>query len=63
MCDNSDRQIEQALQSARAAFARAQKDTQDAFLRYTNSLETERQARDAVAAAEKRRDNISVYLW
>ncbi|KAJ7326423.1 hypothetical protein DFH08DRAFT_885814 [Mycena albidolilacea] len=52
----------QALQSARAAFARAQKDTQDAFLRYTNSLEAERQARDAVAAAEKRRDNIMATL-
>ncbi|KAJ7779569.1 hypothetical protein B0H14DRAFT_2961954 [Mycena olivaceomarginata] len=52
----------QALQSARAAFARAQKDTQDAFLRYTSSLEAERQARDAVAAAEKRRDNIMATL-
>ncbi|KAF8208282.1 hypothetical protein K438DRAFT_1713130 [Mycena galopus ATCC 62051] len=48
----------QALQSARAAFARAQKDTQDAFLRYTTCLETENQARTAINAAEKRRDDI-----
>ncbi|KAJ7625004.1 hypothetical protein DFH06DRAFT_1444692 [Mycena polygramma] len=52
----------QALQSARAAFARAQKDTQDAFLRYTNCLETERQARAAVGTAEKRRDDIMATL-
>jgi hypothetical protein len=38
---------------------RAQKDTQDAFMRYTACLDTERQARQAVAAAEKRRDDIS----
>ncbi|KAJ7716559.1 hypothetical protein B0H16DRAFT_1898364 [Mycena metata] len=49
----------QALQNARNAFARAQKDTQDAFLRYTNCLETERQARAAVSTAEKRRDDIT----
>ncbi|KAJ7704311.1 hypothetical protein B0H17DRAFT_1039231 [Mycena rosella] len=52
----------QALQSSRAAFARAQKDTQDAFLRYTNCLETERQARAAVTTAEKRRDDIMAAL-
>ncbi|KAF7343471.1 hypothetical protein MVEN_01780000 [Mycena venus] len=52
----------QALQSARAAFSRAQKDTQDAFLRYTNCLETERQARAAVSSAEKRRDDIMAAL-
>ncbi|KAJ6612769.1 hypothetical protein B0H10DRAFT_2278244 [Mycena sp. CBHHK59/15] len=49
----------QALQNSRAAFTRAQKDTQDAFLRYTNCLETERQARAAVTTAEKRRDDIT----
>ncbi|KAJ6588429.1 hypothetical protein B0H19DRAFT_1226255 [Mycena capillaripes] len=49
----------QALQSARAAFARAQKDTHEAFMRYTNCLETERQARAAVSSAEKRRDDIT----
>ncbi|KAJ7747924.1 hypothetical protein DFH07DRAFT_573728 [Mycena maculata] len=52
----------QALQSSRAAFARAQKDTQDAFLRYTTCLETERQARAAVTTAEKRRDDIMAAL-
>ncbi|KAJ7216603.1 hypothetical protein GGX14DRAFT_605439 [Mycena pura] len=52
----------QALQSCRAAFARAQKETQDAFLRYTNCIDAERHARDAVAAAEKRRDNIMAAL-
>ncbi|KAJ7507258.1 hypothetical protein B0H11DRAFT_1970937 [Mycena galericulata] len=52
----------QVLQSARAAFARAQKDTQDAFLRYTNCLETEHQARAAVSTAEKRRDDIMAAL-
>ncbi|KAJ3921243.1 hypothetical protein F5877DRAFT_36398 [Lentinula edodes] len=48
----------QALQISRAALARAQKDTQDAFLRYTACLDAERQARQSVAAAEKRRDDI-----
>jgi hypothetical protein len=38
---------------------RAQKDTQDAFMRYTSCLDIERQARQAVASAEKRRDDIS----
>jgi len=48
----------QGLQAARNALARAQKDTQDAFMRYTACLDVERQARQAVTAAEKRRDNI-----
>ncbi|KAJ7135405.1 hypothetical protein C8R43DRAFT_616694 [Mycena crocata] len=52
----------QALQSSRAAFARAQKDTQEAFLRYTACLETEAQARAAVSTAEKRRDDIMAAL-
>ncbi|KAJ7130198.1 hypothetical protein C8R44DRAFT_699329 [Mycena epipterygia] len=52
----------QALQSSRAALARAQKDTQDALLRYTNCLESERQARAAVTTAEKRRDDIIAAL-
>lgn len=50
---------EQGLQAARNALLRAQKDTQDAFMRYTACLDVERQARQAVAAAEKRRDDIS----
>jgi hypothetical protein len=38
---------------------RAQKDTQDSFMRYTACLDVERQARQAVSTAEKRRDDIS----
>ncbi|KAJ4496006.1 hypothetical protein C8J55DRAFT_545350 [Lentinula edodes] len=52
----------QALQISRAALARAQKDTQDAFLRYTACLDAERQARQSVAAAEKRRDDVMAAL-
>ncbi|KAJ3716413.1 hypothetical protein FB446DRAFT_295034 [Lentinula raphanica] len=52
----------QALQMSRAALARAQKDTQDAFLRYTACLDAERQARQSVAAAEKRRDDVMAAL-
>ncbi|KAF5355390.1 hypothetical protein D9757_012548 [Collybiopsis confluens] len=52
----------QALQITRAALARAQKDTQDAFLRYTACLDVERQARQSVAAAEKRRDDVMSVL-
>jgi hypothetical protein len=51
--------LEQGLQAARTALLRAQKDTQDAFMRYTTCLDVERQARQGVAAAEKRRDDIS----
>lgn len=40
---------------------RAQKDTQDAFMRYTACLDVERQARQAVTTAEKRRDDISEF--
>ncbi|KAJ4490018.1 hypothetical protein J3R30DRAFT_3321487 [Lentinula aciculospora] len=52
----------QSLQITRAALARAQKDTQDAFLRYTACLDAERQARQSVAAAEKRRDDVMAAL-
>ena len=38
---------------------RAQKDTQEAFMRYTSYREIEQQARLAVTNAEKRRDDIS----
>jgi hypothetical protein len=37
----------------------AQKDTQEAFMRYTSYREIEQQARLAVTNAEKRRDDIS----
>jgi hypothetical protein len=53
---------EQALQAARMSLIRAQKDTQDAFMRYTACLDVERQARQAVTTAEKRRDDISQFL-
>jgi hypothetical protein len=49
----------QTLFGARGALARAQKATQDAFLKYTSCLEAERQARQDVTSAEKRRDDIS----
>jgi hypothetical protein len=52
----------QALQAARASLLRAQKDTQDAFMRYTSCLDIERQARQAVNSAEKRRDDIMALL-
>ncbi|KAF9530541.1 hypothetical protein CPB83DRAFT_850505 [Crepidotus variabilis] len=52
----------QALAAARASLMRAQKDTQDAFMRYTSCLDIERQARQAVASAEKRRDDIMAIL-
>lgn len=52
---------EQALQTSRMSLLRAQKDTQDAFMKYTSCLDIERQARQAVTSAEKRRDDISVY--
>ncbi|KAF6751727.1 hypothetical protein DFP72DRAFT_473611 [Ephemerocybe angulata] len=52
---NSSRQT---LQASRVALQRAQKETQDAFMRYTSCLDLERQARQAVLAAERRRDDI-----
>ena len=41
---------------------RAQKDTQEAFMRYTSYREIEQQARLAVTNAEKRRDDISEHM-
>jgi len=52
--------LEQALQVARISLSQAQKETQDAFMRYTACLDVERQARQAVTTAEKRRDDISM---
>ncbi|EKM78425.1 hypothetical protein AGABI1DRAFT_107605 [Agaricus bisporus var. burnettii JB137-S8] len=52
----------QALQAARMSLLRAQKDTQDSFMRYTACLDVERQARQAVTTAEKRRDDIMTVL-
>jgi predicted nucleic acid-binding Zn-ribbon protein len=50
---------EQSLQAARSALTRAQKDTQEAYMRYTSYREIEQQAHIAVTNAEKRRDDIS----
>lgn len=55
--------VEQALQTSRMSLLRAQKDTQDAFMKYTACLDIERQARQAVTSAEKRRDDISAYMY
>jgi len=55
--------LEQALQVARMTLIRAQKETQDAFMRYTACLDVERQTRQAVTTAEKRRDDISMCYW
>ncbi|KAK2460779.1 hypothetical protein APHAL10511_007249 [Amanita phalloides] len=52
----------QALHAARMSLARAQKDTQEAFMRYTTCLDIERQAKMAVTAAEERRDDIMALL-
>jgi hypothetical protein len=49
----------QALLNARDSLSRALVETQEAFLKYTACLEAERQARRDVAAAERRRDDIS----
>lgn len=57
----TDTPVEQTLQASRISLLRAQKDTQDAFMRYTSCLDIERQARKEVAAAEKRRDDISEF--
>jgi anthranilate/para-aminobenzoate synthase component II len=53
---------EQSLHAARMALQRAQKETQDSFMRYTSCLDLERQARQAVLMAEKRRDDIGKSL-
>ncbi|KAG1752205.1 hypothetical protein EDB19DRAFT_1627813 [Suillus lakei] len=52
----------QYLQEARAALARAQSQTQDAFQRYTVSLEAEARARRDVNAAEQQRDELMTAL-
>ncbi|KIJ16357.1 hypothetical protein PAXINDRAFT_168497 [Paxillus involutus ATCC 200175] len=48
----------QFLQDARAALCRAQSQTQEAFQRYTASLEAEARARREVAVAEQHRDEL-----
>ncbi|KIY49781.1 hypothetical protein FISHEDRAFT_40695 [Fistulina hepatica ATCC 64428] len=50
------------LLAARSALQRAQQETHEAFLRYTACLEAEQQARQTVAAAEKRRDDLVALL-
>ncbi|KAF7292877.1 hypothetical protein MIND_01186700 [Mycena indigotica] len=51
-----------ALHNCRATFLRAQKDSQEAFIRYTNCLEAERQARAALGAAEQRHEDYMAAL-
>jgi hypothetical protein len=51
--------LEQLLQDIRNNLSRAQKDTQEAFLRYTSCLETERRARQELAAAEQHYGGLS----
>ena len=47
------------MASAKAALARAQRDTQEAFARYTACLDTEAQIRQQLSIAEERRDALS----
>jgi hypothetical protein len=49
----------QALQAARERLTRTQKETQEAFSRYTSCLEAERHARQEVAATEQHREDLS----
>ncbi|CDO68231.1 hypothetical protein BN946_scf184870.g5 [Trametes cinnabarina] len=50
------------MASAKAALARAQRDTQEAFSRYTACLETEAQIRQQLSIAEERRDALMASL-
>ncbi|KAH8829145.1 hypothetical protein DL96DRAFT_1031181 [Flagelloscypha sp. PMI_526] len=52
----------QILHAARAGLSRAEDNTRRAFNAYTAALEEERQARQAVTAAEKRRDDVMAML-
>ncbi len=47
------------LASARSAFSRAQRETQESFARYTACLDTEAQARQQLSMLEERRDALS----
>ncbi|EIW58015.1 uncharacterized protein TRAVEDRAFT_126223 [Trametes versicolor FP-101664 SS1] len=47
------------MAGAKAALARAQRETQDAFARYTACLDTEAQIRQQLSIAEERRDGLS----
>ncbi|RDX41963.1 hypothetical protein OH76DRAFT_1363646 [Lentinus brumalis] len=50
------------LASARAAFSRAQRDTQEAFSRYTACVDAETQARQQLSMLEERRDALMASL-
>ncbi|EJF56086.1 hypothetical protein DICSQDRAFT_164012 [Dichomitus squalens LYAD-421 SS1] len=50
------------LASARAAFFRAQRETQESFARYTSCLEAEAQARQQLSMLEERRDALMASL-
>lgn len=51
--------IGRTMAGAKAALARAQRETQDAFARYTACLDTEAQIRQQLSIAEERRDGLS----
>ncbi|KAI0706543.1 hypothetical protein C8Q76DRAFT_630019 [Earliella scabrosa] len=50
------------LASARVTFSRAQRDTQEAFARYTACMEAETQARQQLSMLEERRDALMASL-
>ncbi|KAI0324414.1 hypothetical protein GY45DRAFT_1349432 [Cubamyces sp. BRFM 1775] len=50
------------MASAKTALARAQRDTQEAFARYTACLDTEAQIRQQLSIAEERRDALMASL-
>ncbi|KAI0750257.1 hypothetical protein C8Q80DRAFT_1101229 [Daedaleopsis nitida] len=50
------------LASARVAFSRAQRETQEAFARYTACMDTEAQARQQLSMMEERRDALMASL-
>ncbi|KAI0365502.1 hypothetical protein BV20DRAFT_1038879 [Pilatotrama ljubarskyi] len=50
------------MATARAALTRAQRDTQEAFARYTACLDTEAQIRQQLSIAEERRDALMASL-
>lgn len=52
------RSSQRSLRHARAALARAQKDSTDAFIRYKSCLDVESRAMQQVVTAEERRDSL-----
>lgn len=52
---------EQELDNARRTLTQARKDSQSAFQKYSNLLDSERRAQNALATAEDRRTEISEF--